>query len=145
MGVFKNRGTPKSSILIGFSIINHPFWGTPIFGNTPIFGAHICSQSWKTIPNFPTSQLRRIFLEHRVSLERILRTSLGVPRGTSGACKTNVRIFFYGKETEKTTKKSHKKPAPSFEGSISQDFSVCFFLKKQRQLDLCNKQRDMGV
>ena len=25
--------TPKSSILIGFSIINHPFWGpTPIFG-----------------------------------------------------------------------------------------------------------------
>ena len=25
---------PKSSILIGFSIINHPFWGTTIFGNT---------------------------------------------------------------------------------------------------------------
>ena len=34
LGVSKNRGTPKSSILIGFSIINHPFWGTPIFGNT---------------------------------------------------------------------------------------------------------------
>ena len=29
-------GTPKSSILIGFSIINHPFWGTPIFGNIHI-------------------------------------------------------------------------------------------------------------
>ena len=28
---------PKSSILIGFSIINHPFWGTPIFGNTHVF------------------------------------------------------------------------------------------------------------
>ena len=27
---------PKSSILIGFSIINHPFWGIPIFGNTHI-------------------------------------------------------------------------------------------------------------
>ena len=26
----------KSSILIGFSIINHPFWDTPIFGNTHI-------------------------------------------------------------------------------------------------------------
>ena len=26
MGVSKNNGTPKSSILIGFSIINHPFW-----------------------------------------------------------------------------------------------------------------------
>ena len=25
---------PKSSILMGFSIINHPFWGTPIFRNT---------------------------------------------------------------------------------------------------------------
>ena len=36
MGVFKNRGTPRSSILIGFSIINHLFWGTPIFGNTHI-------------------------------------------------------------------------------------------------------------
>ena len=27
---------PKSSILLGFSIINHPFWGTTIFGNTYI-------------------------------------------------------------------------------------------------------------
>ncbi len=30
MGVSKNNCTS----LIGFSIINHPFWGTPIFGNT---------------------------------------------------------------------------------------------------------------
>ena len=36
MGVSKNNDTPKSSILIGFSIINHPFWGTPIFGNIQI-------------------------------------------------------------------------------------------------------------
>ena len=36
MGVSSNGGTPQSSILIGFSIINHPFWGTPIFGNTHI-------------------------------------------------------------------------------------------------------------
>ena len=36
MDVSKNRGTPKSSSLIGFSLIliNHLFWGTPIFGNT---------------------------------------------------------------------------------------------------------------
>ena len=27
---------PKSSILIAFSIINYPFWGTPIFGNTHV-------------------------------------------------------------------------------------------------------------
>ena len=36
MDVSLNGGTPKSSILIGFSIINYPFWGTPIFGNTQI-------------------------------------------------------------------------------------------------------------
>ena len=36
MGVSKNRGTPKSFTLIGFSNINHPFWGTPIFGNIHI-------------------------------------------------------------------------------------------------------------
>ena len=36
MGVSKNNGTPKSSILIGFSIINHPFWGfSPYFWKHP--------------------------------------------------------------------------------------------------------------
>ena len=34
MDVSKNNGIPKSSSLIGFSIINHPFGGTPTFGNT---------------------------------------------------------------------------------------------------------------
>ena len=37
MGVSENNGTPKSSILIGFSIINHPFWDIPIFGNTHMY------------------------------------------------------------------------------------------------------------
>ena len=37
MGVSENGGTPKSSNLIGISIINHPFWGTLIFGNTQIY------------------------------------------------------------------------------------------------------------
>ena len=36
MGVSENDGTPKSSILIGCSIINHPFWGTSIL-ETPIY------------------------------------------------------------------------------------------------------------
>ncbi len=32
MDVSKNRGTPKSSILIGFSMkINHPFWGVFLY------------------------------------------------------------------------------------------------------------------
>ena len=48
MDVSENSGTPKSSILIGLSIINHPFWGTAIFGNTHIYiymmndDIHIC-------------------------------------------------------------------------------------------------------
>ena len=38
MGVSLNGGTPKSCILIGFSFINHPLWGTTILGNP-----HICT------------------------------------------------------------------------------------------------------
>ena len=35
MDVSKNGGGfPQSSILIGFSLINHPFWGTTFVGNT---------------------------------------------------------------------------------------------------------------
>ena len=37
LDVSKNKGTPKSSILIGFSFINYPFLGTPILGNPSIF------------------------------------------------------------------------------------------------------------
>ena len=51
MDVSENNATPKSSILIGFSIINHPFWGTPIFGNTHIF---ICQSK---DPYKPTSRV----------------------------------------------------------------------------------------
>ncbi len=32
---------PKSCILRGFSIINHPFWGTIIFGNTHIYSKYL--------------------------------------------------------------------------------------------------------
>ena len=48
--VSKNSGSPKSSILIGFSIINHPFWGTPIFGNTHVLTDSVCCScigSWQ--------------------------------------------------------------------------------------------------
>ena len=35
VGVSENEGTPKSSILVGFSNIYHPFsfWGIPMYGN----------------------------------------------------------------------------------------------------------------
>ena len=41
MEVSQNRGTPKSSILVGFSIINHLIWGTSISGNLHI-GQWLC-------------------------------------------------------------------------------------------------------
>ena len=44
MGVSKTSGTPKSLILIGFAIINHPFWGTPIFWKQPY--SHIYSHMY---------------------------------------------------------------------------------------------------
>ena len=39
LGVSKNSGfsPPNHPLLIGLSVINHPFWGTPIFGNTHLF------------------------------------------------------------------------------------------------------------
>ena len=45
--VSENNGTPKSSILIGFSIVfTIHFWGfPPIFGSTPICGPRILQQS----------------------------------------------------------------------------------------------------
>ena len=38
MDVSENRWVfpPNHPILIGFSNLNHPFWGTPIFGNTQV-------------------------------------------------------------------------------------------------------------
>ena len=39
LGVLINGGSPKSSILIGFSLLNHPFWGPPISGPTPMFSS----------------------------------------------------------------------------------------------------------
>ena len=57
MGVSKNSGTPKSSISIGFSIINHPFWGTTILGNTHIYTYIISSQSIATSHEFSPQEV----------------------------------------------------------------------------------------
>ena len=47
----KNRGTPKSSILIRFSIIHHPFWG-----KTPYFWKHPYSITpWPFTQTHPTN------------------------------------------------------------------------------------------
>ena len=35
MGISINGGTPKSSIFISLSLVNHPLWGTPIYAKFP--------------------------------------------------------------------------------------------------------------
>ena len=52
MGVSENNGTPKSSILIGFSIINHPFGVPLIFGNTHMIICRQLETRWETISRF---------------------------------------------------------------------------------------------
>ena len=55
-GVSINGGTPKSSNLMGFSLINQPFWGTPIYG-TPHSGKyHKPYSDWSYVnPNLAIS------------------------------------------------------------------------------------------
>ena len=50
VGVSENRGTPKSSILIGFSSINHPFGGTPIFWKHPCANGRISFFTFRISP-----------------------------------------------------------------------------------------------
>ena len=63
MDVSKNSGTPKSSNLIGFSIINHPFWGTPIFGNTHIPWPMEIHHGKRLVSNREPVLLRRNFVQ----------------------------------------------------------------------------------
>ena len=42
-------GTPKSSVFMGFSLMNHPFLGTTMYGNHHIFGPAISDVA---IPTF---------------------------------------------------------------------------------------------
>ena len=59
VGVSKNRGgPPKSSILIGFSIINHPFWGITIFGST-----HVETIFWGSRGNGQETKMRTFSLQ----------------------------------------------------------------------------------
>ena len=62
MDVSENSGTPKSSIFIGFSIINHPFWGTPIFGNTHMYiYIYIYEFTYISVDSYPSNITKSIF------------------------------------------------------------------------------------
>ena len=73
MGVSENGGTPKSSILIGISIVNHPFWGTPIL-ETPISIA---------------------MLVYVLLLEGILYGYVVMIRGTRSGSQSSHKLYLY--------------------------------------------------
>ena len=72
MDVSENRGTPKSSILIGFSSINHPFWG-PYFWKHPNLKPFFCIQFHLHRPGSALYHQKggRVF-ENSLDLQRVL-------------------------------------------------------------------------
>ncbi len=93
MGVSKNNGTPKSSILIGFSSINHPFWGTPIFGNTHISNKRKQDHPPKTVKSW-TRRCRHVSRTESEDLRRCW------PHRSSRADKHHCRIEGNASEEE---------------------------------------------
>ena len=57
MGVSENSGTLKSSIFMVIFIINHPFWGTSIFGNTRMGFIGSMKVSRRLSPQFGSSMM----------------------------------------------------------------------------------------
>ena len=49
-----NRGTPKSSILVGCSLINQPFWGTSIVGSLRV--QPLKTQGLQNLPSIPIAE-----------------------------------------------------------------------------------------
>ena len=82
MGVSENRGTPKSSILMGFSILNHPFWGAPIFGNIQMGSLH-----HQTVPTIKTFRLQLWIGERKH------------PKWTSCLVNQNIYILYLDPQT----------------------------------------------
>ena len=56
MDVSENSDAPKSSLLLGFSITNHPFWGTPIFGNLHIVFQGVFPLCFPSVPLEPPNE-----------------------------------------------------------------------------------------
>ncbi len=93
MGVSKNRGTPKSSSLIGFSIIFTIHFGVfpPIFGLTPTYCDHPCGTKshdpWDSHPTIPlgfASPLAALYLS-KASIWPPGGSTLGTPSVSSNA------------------------------------------------------------
>ena len=97
-------------LFIGFSIINHPFWDTPIFGNTHIYLTNATKTSSKTLgpgltcliyppENENTYPTKRQKENHR--LKNALLDDMLVPRRaliTHQTCQVSVSYVGPGRE-----------------------------------------------
>ena len=107
MDVSENSGTPKSSISIGFSIIDHPFWGTPIFGNTHM---EICR-------SFCRLSLRTAYTTYTLGFQPPLKQWVDLqppllnPKGFNH--RNWVNHFFNGGGSPRYNQVSLKKTAPA--------------------------------
>ena len=72
MDVSKKSGTPKSSILIGISIITHPFWGPFV-----IHATHPSSLAFGCLPGSRFHLLLCVSLERLISGSTCLAKSVG--------------------------------------------------------------------
>ena len=117
MGVSENSGTHKSSILIGFSIINHPFWGTAIFGNPHIIeiawvspshrphlhSKYLCPTSWTTCA---TSEIQsEAQLGGTAQLSQVHAHALIVAEW-SGILVNSISLYLYQAWTRAGTRKT---------------------------------------
>ena len=94
LDVSLNGVTPKSSILIGFSIINHPFWGTTILGNPHLRGpSKCCKWTLATIsgPLASTPWLLDVWMSVCGETQRFAKL-VGPPNLVTGAFRIAWRI-----------------------------------------------------
>ena len=82
MQVSINRSTPKSSILMGLSLINHPFW-VPPFWETPKMILHLPTEAWQ-------------FIFHQVPLGDFSVWSTGLAGRSWGPPKSGTSPCFMG-------------------------------------------------
>ena len=67
----KNGGTPKSSMLIGCSLINPACWGTPIFENRRL-RLKLHQGPWLTMQHWPSYWYHRCWVKNLYVLQKCL-------------------------------------------------------------------------
>ena len=81
---------PKSSILIGFSIINHPFWGTIIYGNTH----HGVWKPWRCPNPLLLVDGQNPSKPPRMMIYPTIHKGFNYPRWLAGFCPSTVCYWF---------------------------------------------------